>query len=306
MTPEPKFSYGDLSIVSKKNEVSPILTLELLERNYKSISYLINKSILFKASLKSNKDENLNHEVMLLEQISNKVAKPKLLIYDQGKELIDFDYALYKIPGGKPLCTYWNGADKSEKSTYLKGVISILENLAGEQTKLKRPEISWYQFITQKTKRLTHQFIKTKCNEDVKQGVKNYLRETIPIFRQSEQILTFKEFKLDYFLADERGITGLLNLDQLGFYAPEALLTNLYKYGTPGLTYMKSKCVPNKSNIVRYFINNLPFFNTETDYASVIKFNLLVEALEQYVRKPSNKRFYEYLLRVFEHDVQLN
>lgn len=214
----------DKKIIEKiftENNIGEVKSIKKIEVGFTNKVYSINDDFILKVCEDEENEENFEKEVFFYDLFKDKIPVPKVIFYDNSKQIYNKFFIIYPKIQGDNLYAKWHLMNNDERKSIIKQLCEFLKiiNKADykkfvEKFKISNP-INWKKSIESKIQK-SLQELKTRetLSKEFVYKIQKFVDENKYVLDEQKISLVYWDAHFDNILVKDNKIVGILDFER--------------------------------------------------------------------------------------------
>lgn len=196
-------------------------SIQKIEIGFTNKVYVVNNKFILKVCEDKDNEKNFEKEVFFYNCFRDKIAVPKIKVYDHSKKTYPKSFMIYSRIEGDNLYSKWHLLSDSQRKNIIKQLCNILRVINNTSypkfaKKFKmNSSINWHNKIINKIKHSLKRIEKRKIiPKEFIQSIKDFVKENHHALREQKIALVYWDAHFDNILVKNNKIVGILDFER--------------------------------------------------------------------------------------------
>ncbi|MCH8519795.1 MAG: aminoglycoside phosphotransferase family protein [Nanoarchaeota archaeon] len=260
-----KFETEMIEKIFKNNNLGSIHFFKKIEIGFTNQVYIINDKYVLKININEENSNDFRREYELYNFFNGTINVPKVIVYDNFKKVIEYDYMVYHKIEGENLYAIWDTYSIKDRKEIVKQICSLLRII--NQTSLIQikhifpiQNICWKDiFLMKILKVIVEVEEKNILQKEIIDEIKSMVNTNINLLKEENMKLTYFDLHFDNILVKEKMVVGIIDFERVDICSIDLTLDVIRRMKEYPLKYPNQKW---KAKIRREdYLDLLDWFN---------------------------------------------
>lgn len=237
-----------IKLIFLENNFEKVKSIKKIKIGFTNKVYSINDKFILKIYEDVNNKNNFEREVFLYNFFKDKIPVPKIILYDNSKDIYNKPFMIYNKIQGENLYSIWHLLNNFERRDIIKQLCKILKviNKTSCKTFVKHfelnPSVDWHKKVYLKIRDLLKKVEDKKLvSTKIINAIKNFVTVNHSVLIEQKIALVYWDTHFDNIIMKNNKIVGILDFERTELASIDYVLNIVKRMVSYPKKYMSKK-----------------------------------------------------------------